>query len=303
MGSDRNQSSRSPLSPEGAWEELLAAVEAATGASRRVAWRDPMSPAPIREALDMVLLADRPDRGLDVLSRSGVLGSLLPEVQAMVGFGEGIRHKDVWVHTRQVVRQAPPRLVTRWAALLHDIGKVTTRRFEPDGQVTFIGHPEAGARMFLKICRRIPFDADLAERLRFIIAGHLRPAAYEEGWTDSAIRRFARDAGDNLEDLLDLARADITSKYQEKVRRGLRQIDRLAARIEAVKAADARPALLPSGLGDALMTRLGIVPGPGLGRLMQRLREAVEAGRLEALQEHEHYVAFVTANPDLARDL
>ena len=277
----------------------MGAIEAATGESRRVRWRDPMSGEQIRDALDQILVASRPDRGLDVLVRSGVMEVILLEIFALVGFGEGIRHKDVWAHTRQVIRQSPPRTVLRWAALLHDIGKVPTRRFEDTGQVTFIGHPEVGARMFKKIARRIPFEPEEAFSLRFLIASHLRAAAYDESWTDSAVRRFAKDAGENLADLLDLARSDITSKYEDKVRRGLRQINLLEDRISAVLAADSVPAPLPTGLGKALIDELGIAPGPALGAIMKRLKAEGEEGRLEPQREYEHYVKFIRNDPTL----
>jgi poly(A) polymerase len=285
--------------PPGAAEEFAAALEAATSAPQRPSFPEPMGAAAVRAALDRVLLAARPDRGLSALVRSGVLAAVLPEAAALVGFGEGVRHKDVWAHTVQVVRQTPARLVVRWAGLLHDIGKVPTRRFEPDGTVSFIGHPEIGARMFDRIARRLPFTEDEQGRLRFLIAGHLRAAAYEEAWTDSAVRRFARDAGDNLEDLLDLARADITSKYADKVRRGLRQIALLAERIAALGAEDAKPAPLPKGLGTALIAALGVPAGPGLGRLMDHLRNEVEEGRLGAQREPDHYIEHVKLSPAL----
>jgi poly(A) polymerase len=219
----------------------------------------------------------------------------------MVGFGEGVRHKDVWEHTKRVVRQTPPRLDLRWAALLHDIGKVPTRRFENGGQVTFIGHPEVGARMFDRIARQLPFDDDSRERIRFLIAAHLRASAYERSWTDSAVRRFARDAGEAVDDLLDLSRADITSKYADKVRRGVEQIDELAARVEQIREQDAKPPPLPKGLGAAIIDQLGVAPGPALGRMMSRLKDEVEAGRLRAQQEYEHYLDFIRSVPDLLR--
>jgi len=300
MPSDRNNNPRSLQLPDGAWEEFMGALEAATGGARRVRWRDPMEANQVREAFDAILMADRPDRGLEILVRSGVMESILPEVQAMVGFGEGIRHKDVWAHTKQVIRQSPSRLVVRWAALLHDIGKVPTRRFEPDGQVTFIGHPEVGARMFRKIARRIPFEAKVVDSLRFLIASHLRASAYDESWTDSAVRRFARDAGEDLDDLLDLSRADITSKYEEKVRRGLRQIDLLARRVEEILERDSKPPPLPKGLGNALIAELGISPGPTLGAIMARLKKEVESGRLGGQREYDHYIDFVRGDPDLS---
>ena len=254
----------------------------------------------MKGAFDLLLLAERPDRGLEVLVRSRVMETVLPEVAAMVGFGEGVRHKDVWTHTRKVVRQSPPRLDVRWAALLHDIGKVPTRRFEPDGQVHFIGHAEAGARMFDRIARRLPFPEASRERVRFLVATHLRASAYEEDWTDSAVRRFARDGRRLFANLLDLSRADITSRHAEKVRRGLAQIDLLARRVEEVAVADAKLPPLPTGLGTALMAGLGIAAGPALGRLMRALTAEVEAGRLEERREHAYYVEAVGRSAQLA---
>lgn len=299
MRADTSQPPDPLVVPDGAAEEFTAALEASSGHSLKPDLRDPLDACAIRAALDRVLLSPRPDRALDILIRAGVMGALLPEVAALVGFGEGIRHKDVWEHTKRVVRQAPARADVRWAALLHDIGKVPTRRFENGGQVTFIGHPEVGARMFDRIARRLPFDEPLRSRIRFLIGSHLRASAYEDGWTDSAVRRFARDMGDALEDLLDLSRADITSKYAEKVRRGLKQIDRLARRVAEIKRLDALPPPLPTGLGNAISDRLAVAPGPALGFLMKRLKAEVEAGRLAAQQEFDHYIEFLQGNPEL----
>jgi poly(A) polymerase len=285
--------------PSDLGEELAAAVEASRGRDFSDRWKDPVDSGEAREAFDELLTSRHPERGLDVLVRGGAMAAVLPEVQALVGFGEGTRHKDVWLHTIKVVLRTPPRLELRWAALLHDIGKVPTRRFEPDGQVAFIGHPEVGARMFDRIARRIPFADEERERIRFLIAAHLRASTYSEDWTDAAVRRFDRAVGPYLQDLLDLSRADITSKYAEKVRRGLRQIDLLARRIERVRAADAKPAALTKGLGNALMERFEIAPGPGLGRLMDRIEQEVESGALEHRREHEYYLEFVERRPEL----
>ena len=289
--------------PPEAAEEFSAAIEAATGESSQVCWTDPMDGPAMREAFDALLMTPRPDRGLDVLIRVGVMEAVLPEVFAMVGFGEGVRHKDVWAHTKKVILRAPPRLIVRWAALLHDIGKVRTRRFEPNGQVTFLGHPAVGARQFRRIARRLPFASEERERIRFLIAEHLRASAFDETWTDSAVRRFARDVGDHLDDLLDLSRADITSKYLEKVRRGIELIDTLEARVRELRDLDAKPAPLPKGLGNALMERFSIVPGPKLGGLMAHLSAKVEEGILGVQEAYPHYIEYIEKHPELIRDL
>ena len=150
----------------------------------------------LRSRLDRVVMGDDPEAGLDALLEGGALEALFPEVSAMVGFGDGEwRHKDVWKHTKQVVRQAVPQLEVRWASLFHDIGKVKTRSISPDGKVHFFGHAEVGTRMFDKLDRRLPLfspEPALRETVRFLILHHLRANQYDPSWTDSAVRRFAR---------------------------------------------------------------------------------------------------------------
>ena len=212
-----------------------------------------LDPAAVRARLDRVVMGEDPEHGLDVLLEAGVLAAIFPEVQALVGFGDGEwRHKDVWKHTKQVVRQAVPRIEVRWASLFHDIGKVRTRSISPDGKVHFLGHAEVGTRMFEKLDRRVPLfehEPALKETVRFLILHHLRANQYEKTWTDSAVRRFARELGSHLDDLLCLARADITTKRPEKKRRGLSQIEELQARIASLAAEDAKVPPLPGGVG------------------------------------------------------
>jgi len=211
----------------------------------------------VRRRMDEVMMSPDAEAGLDALLECGALGAVLPEVAAMVGFGDGEwRHKDIWKHTKQVVRQAVPRLEVRWASLLHDIGKLKTRSISPTGEVHFFGHAEVGARMFDKMELRMPlFSADQALQtdVRFLVLHHLRASQYEASWTDSAVRRFAREMGGCLEDVLSLSRADITTKRPEKKRRGLRQISDLAERVRNVQAEDAVIPPLPSGIGDEMM--------------------------------------------------
>ncbi|MCC6555094.1 MAG: HDIG domain-containing protein [Polyangiaceae bacterium] len=254
----------------------------------------------VRTLLDRVVMSNDAEAGLDALLECGALGAMLPEVEAMVGFGDGEwRHKDVWKHTKQVVRQAVPRLEVRWAALLHDIGKVRTRSLSPSGEVHFFGHAEVGARMFDRIDRRLPLfarDEALRGTVRFLILHHLRASQYDASWTDSAVRRFAKEIGDALPDLLDLSRADITTKRPEKKKRGLRQISELAERVRKVAEEDAVVPPLPSGIGDAIMKSFGIPPSRRIGELKKALEDAIEAGEVPAHQEAEVYLAFLRAN-------
>jgi poly(A) polymerase len=251
----------------------------------------------LRSRLDRIMLGKDPEAGLDALLACGALEVLLPEVGALVGFGDGEwRHKDVWKHTKQVVRQAVPRLEVRWAALLHDVGKVKTRSISPSGEVHFFGHAEVGARMFDRLNRRLPLfdrDAALKSSVRFLILHHLRANQYEGDWTDSAVRRFAREMGPNLDDLLCLSRADITTKRTEKKRRGLEQISELAQRIRTLAEQDAILPALPSGVGDAIMHAFQLPPSRLVGDIKRALTAAVEAGEIAPRLDNEAYVAFV----------
>ena len=254
----------------------------------------------VRARLDRVVMGEDPERGLDELLEAGALAALFPEVHAMVGFGDGEwRHKDVWKHTKQVVRQAVPRLEVRWASLFHDIGKVKTRSISPDGKVHFLGHAEVGTRMFDKLDRRLGLflpEPSLKDTVRFLVLHHLRANQYSPDWTDSAVRRFARELGAHLDDLLCLARADITTKRPEKKRKGLQQIEELQQRITMLADEDARVPPLPTGIGDAIMTAFGLPPSRKIGEVKKALEDIVQTGELAPAQPAEAYVEFVRAN-------
>jgi poly(A) polymerase len=256
-----------------------------------------LEPPDIRVLLDRVMMGQYADEGLDSLLATGVLDAILPEVKAMVGFGDGEwRHKDVWKHTKQVVTQSVPRLEVRYGALFHDIGKTKTRSISPDGEVHFFGHAEVGARMFDKLERRrklFSHDQSLRDEVRFLVLHHLRASQYDGKWTDSAVRRFAREIGPSLDNLLCLSRADITTKRPEKKRRGINMIDSLAERITLLAAEDAKQPPLPTGLGTELMSAFGIPPSKKLGDIKRALELAVEAGEIEERLEAGAYVQFI----------
>jgi poly(A) polymerase len=255
----------------------------------------------IRERLDALLVARHADVGLEVLLEVGFIGALFPELVKMVGFGDGESHKDVWRHTKLVVIQCLPRLAVRWAALFHDVGKPRTRSVAPDGAVHFFHHAEEGARMFERLDRRIGLfakDPEVGSEIRFLILQHQRAHQYEEEWTDSAVRRFARDVGGALDDLMALSRADMTTKRREKRRRFLYQLKDLQERIARLAEEDARQPMLPKGLGDELMRAFALPPSRLIGELRRALETAVEAGELPAGQSAEVYIEFVRAEPE-----
>jgi len=249
----------------------------------------------VRDALSEMLVGREVHLALQWLHDVGVLAEWLPELEATVDFSQeaGRRHKDVWEHTKQVVRQAVPRPDLRWAALLHDIGKVPTRTFTPDGGVHFHRHSEVGARMFDDVSRRFGFDKPARGKIRFLILHHLRANQYDGTWTDSAVRRFAREMELHLDDLLDLSRADITSKRPGKREAALRSISELSSRIRALRDEDAIQPPLPTGIGNVIMEKFALPPSRQIGELKEALEAAIDAGELEPRREADYYLAHV----------
>jgi poly(A) polymerase len=260
----------------------------------------------LRAAVEQMLLGTQIDAALEWLHQTRILPVLFPELEATVDLvqEEGRQHKDVWAHTKQVVRQTVRRPLVRWAALLHDIGKVPTRTYTEHG-VHFHGHAEVGARMFDKISQRFAFARDERHTIRFLVRHHLRTNQYGDQWTDSAVRRFGREMGPHMTDLLDLSRADITSKRPGRRKQLLEQISALADRVHALAEADAKLPPLPTGVGTAIMNAFEIPPSRLVGDLMRSLKDAIEQGTLEARREDEYYVAHLARQnlvPNLAPD-
>jgi poly(A) polymerase len=254
-----------------------------------------LPPARLRQAIEQVILGPAAGQGLQWLHDAGVLAALLPELDATVDFSQeaGRRHKDVWEHTKQVVMQAPLRPLVRWAALLHDVGKVPTRVLLPDGRVTFHRHAEVGARMFGQIARRLGFAREERQRVARLILHHLRANAYEAEWTDAAVRRFDHEMGELLDDLVELSRADVTSARPGRKQEAARNIEALVERILAIRALDARLPPLPPGVGDAIMAAFQLPPSRRVGELRKLCEDAIGRGELEERQPAEYYVEFL----------
>ena len=286
--------------------------DAMTGVARDHAVRlADADPARLRAAVEQMLMARDIDAALEWLHDGGILRVLVPELEATVDLVQeaGRQHKDVWAHTKQVVRQTVRRPLVRWAALLHDIGKVPTRTFTPEG-VHFHGHAEVGARMFDRIAPRFGFARDERQTIRFLIKHHLRTNQYGDSWTDSAVRRFHREMGPHMTDLLDLSRADITSKRPGRRKALLEQIAALADRVERLAEADAKLQPLPGGVGNAIMDAFELAPSRLIGDLKRRLEAAIDAGELEPRREDAYYVAYLArhdlvpgASPELREQL
>lgn len=252
-------------------------------------------PDDVRNALEKLITAPHANDGLRWLHEAGVLQQVLPELEATVNLSQeaGRRHKDVWEHTKQVVMQSPAQPIVRWAALLHDIGKVSTRVMLSDGKVTFHRHAEVGARLFDTLARRLGFVRAERKRIRFLIVNHLRANAYEPEWTDAAVRRFDREMGDALPDLVELSRADVTSARPGRREEAARNIEALLQRIAAVRELDARVPPLPPGVGNAIMVAFAIPPSRRVGELRKLCEDAIERGELLERQPVEYYVDFL----------
>jgi len=273
----------------------LPSAEIAAAARAAAPLAAELPPDRVRDALSAVLMGKALDVGLQWMHEAGLLGVLLPELEATVEFSQeaGRRHKDVWEHTKQVVRQTVPHPLTRWAALLHDIGKVRTRVLLPDGRVTFHGHAEVGARMFDPIAKRLAFGKPDRAKIRFLILHHLRANAYEPAWTDAAVRRFDHEMGEHLDDLLDLSRADVTSRRPGRRQEAAANIHALKERILAIRTLDARVPPLPPGLGNAIMEAFALPPSKRIGELRQQCEDAVERGELEERREAGYYIEYL----------
>lgn len=248
----------------------------------------------LRAAIEQMLMGRDVDAALEWLRVTRILPVLFPELAATVDLVQepGRQHKDVWAHTKQVVRQTVRRPLVRWAALFHDIGKVPTRTFTDEG-VHFHGHAEVGARMFDRMSPRFAFARDERQAIRFLVRHHLRTNQYSEQWTDSAVRRFHREMAAYMTDLLDLSRADITSKRPGRRKALLEQISALADRVEHLAEADAKLPPLPGGVGNAIMTTFEIPPSRLIGDLKRELEQAIDRGELEPRREDAYYVAYL----------
>jgi poly(A) polymerase len=246
----------------------------------------------VRDELDKLLVVERPGRGLWFLVDTGLAEEFLPELSALALEQDPVhRHKDVLAHTVAVVDRTPPDRVLRLAALFHDVGKPKTRSFGTNG-VSFHHHEVVGARMTRDRMHTLRYPNDDIADVSRLVELHLRfhgfrPASEEGGWTDSAVRRYARDAGPLLDRLNVLTRADCTTRNKAKAERLAARMDALEARIAELRAQEELDAIRPDLDGHQVMAHLGIGPGPAVGRALAHLLEA----RLEEgpLGEEEAY--------------
>ncbi|MFF3496413.1 CCA tRNA nucleotidyltransferase [Streptomyces sp. NPDC002795] len=264
--------------------EVVAAMKAMAGRIEIV------SAERVRDELNKLVLSAHPRKGLTLLVETGLADYVLPELPALrLERDEHHRHKDVYDHTLIVLEQAMaletegPDLTLRLAALLHDIGKPRTRRFEKDGRVSFHHHEVVGAKMTNKRMTALKYSNDLVKDVSRLVELHLRFHGYGTGdWTDSAVRRYVRDAGPLLGRLHKLTRSDCTTRNKRKANALSRAYDGLEGRIERLQEQEELDSIRPDLDGNQIMQVLGVSPGPVIGQAYKFLLELrLENGPME----------------------
>lgn len=241
----------------------------------------------ITDELNKIIISPVPSYGFKLLFHSGLLKQFFPELVALYGveYIGNKAHKDNFFHTLQVldnVSKVSDDLWLRWAAILHDIAKPATKRYDKIHGWTFHGHEERGARMTPGIFKRLKLP--LNDRIEFVqklVRLHLRPIPLSKEVTDSAIRRLLFDAGDDIDALMKLCRADITSKNFDKVSRFLKNFDLVEQRIAEVEAKDHIRNFQPPVTGDEIMKMYNIPPGRIIGEIKERIKEAILEGEIK----------------------
>ncbi len=250
-----------------------------------------VSPERITAEFLKILATDLPSIGLNILQDTGLMALVFPEIDVMYGMDQPKEwhHKDVFAHTLQVVdntARLSDKMELRFAALVHDIAKPVTRRVDAEKGVSFHGHDEIGARILKRVARRMKLSNNLSDYLQKMTRLHLRPIALaKEGVTDSAVRRLMVAAGDDIDDLMKLCRADITTKNPHLVKKYIGNFERVEAHMANVQERDAMRAFQSPVRGDEIMEICGLSEGIKVGEIKAAIEEAILSGAIENTYE------------------
>ena len=227
----------------------------------------------IRDEISKLLVGKNPSLGLRTFVESGLSSYILPELNELkIEVDPEHHHKDVYEHTLKVVDNVSPTLTRRLGALLHDIATPKTKGVE-NGKVHFRHHEVVGAKMTKKILQNLKYDKKTIKNVASLVELHLRPHTFKMGWTDSAVRRYIVDAGEVLEDLNNLVRADVTTKNKQKAQEIFEKLDEMETRIKEVLEKEEMSKLRPPISGDEIMSLFDLEPGPKVGVIMKALYE------------------------------
>lgn len=241
----------------------------------------------IRDEINKILLSPRPSVGFKLLSETGLLALIMPLIENLKGKLQIGRfsHKDIFVHTLQVVdnvSQHSENIYLRWTALLHDIAKPQTKKFNSTLGFSFHGHEEIGARMVKKIFSNFKLPKDKVKYVEKLIRLHLRPITIaQDVVSDSGVRRLAFESGEDFNDLMRLCRADITSHNPQKINEYLNNFDKVEKKVDEIIKKDFIRNLQPVITGEMIMKEFKLPPGPKVGKIKQLLKNAILNGEVE----------------------
>ena len=227
----------------------------------------------IRDEISKLLIGKNPSLGLRTFVESGLSSYTIPELNALkIEVDPNHHHKDVYEHTLTVVDNVSPTLIRRLGALFHDIAKPNTKGIE-NGKVHFRHHEVVGAKMTKRILQELKYDKKTIKDVALLVELHLRPHTFKMGWTDSAVRRYIVDAGEVLDDLNNLVRADVTTKNKQKAQEIYDKLDEMENKIKDVLEKEEMSKLRPPITGDEIMEIFNLEPGPKVGLIMKALYE------------------------------
>jgi poly(A) polymerase len=243
--------------------------------------------------LHSIMIGTHVTLAIAILQRIGFFEDLIPEIQDGINLKNTCQFKEIWPHTIRVIGQTPQNLNLRWAALFHDLGKAMAFR-KQKGKITFHHHEHISAGIFDRFARKTRIFSNGQRRaIRFLVANLGYVEGYDRNWSESAIRRFDKEMGVFLDDLLILSEADITTGKPEKKRKILRGIQELKDRIIEIREKDEKKCLLPKGLGTAIADSLGIPLGPRIGEIRKELEDKVNDQKILGNQDIDYYISYL----------